>query len=281
MEHGDPLVSAEWLKQHIQRPELKVLDATWVPPFLKDRDSGRTCYENGHIPGAVYFDIDVIADQDSHLSHMLPDISDFDPMLGALGIGDGDEVVVYDSNNFFASARVWWTLRAMGLTEVAVLDGGLKAWQDIGGAVETEIPVPEPKEYTAMFLRRFVRNMDEMRAHVEAGDQPILDARDHGRFNGTSPEPRAGLPSGHMPGSVCVPASSLLNPDGKMKSADALAEILGDHKEGPVITTCGSGVSAAVIALALARIGNYDAAIYDGSWSEWAAHSDNPIATTA
>nr|WP_070959588.1 sulfurtransferase [Hyphomonas sp. Mor2] len=279
MESGDPLVSADWLKSNLDRPSLKLLDATWVPPFLKDRDSGRTCYDKGHIPGAVYFDIDEIAEHDTNLSHMLPDIQDFGPMISALGIGDGDEVVVYDSNNFYASARVWWTLRAMGLRAVAVLDGGLNAWQEIGGAIEIETPTPQPKEFTPMFLRRFVRNMAEMSQHIETGDATILDARDLGRFNGTSAEPRAGLPSGHMPGSYCVPASSLLEADGKMKSPEQLANLLSVYNSGTVITTCGSGVSAAIIALALARIGNYDAALYDGSWSEWAAHPENPIAT--
>jgi len=281
MPFDDPLVSAEWLKAHIDKPDLKIVDATWVPPFLKDRDSGRTCYDKGHIPGAVYFDIDDIADKTSGLSHMLPDQDVFASKVGALGIGDGDTVIAYDSNTFFASARAWWMFRAMGVSKVAVLDGGLKAWQAAGGATETQPPLLQPKAFTATFLKPFLRNMDEMRQHVEKNDAAILDARDQGRFNGTSPEPRAGLPSGHMPGSFCIPASSLITPEGMMKSRAELSELLGTYLNAPVITSCGSGVSAAVIALALARAGNDKAAVYDGSWSEWAAHSDNPIATVS
>lgn len=279
MESGDPLVPAEWLKQQFGTPDLKVVDATWVPPFLTGRDTGRQCYDKAHIPGAVYFDIDDIADQDSGLSHMLPDPILFSSRVRKLGLGDGHRIVVYDSNGFFASARVWWMFRAMGHRDVKVLDGGLKAWEDIEGEIEDLPPMPPERHYTARKRADLVRDMSQMRRHVDAADVSILDARDSGRFNGSSPEPREGLPSGHIPGSVCVPASSLLAQDGRMKPESELAEMLADHQSGPVITTCGSGVSAAVIALALARIGNYDAAVYDGSWSEWADNNDNPIAT--
>lgn len=281
METGDPLVSAEWLKEQFDTPDLKIVDATWVPPFLTGRDTGRECYNKAHIPGAVYFDIDEIADKESDLSHMLPDTVLFSSRVRKLGLGDGHRIVVYDSNGFFASARVWWMFRAMGHRDVKVLDGGLQAWEAVEGEIEDLPPMPPERHYTARKRSDLVRDMSQMRRHVEVDDAKILDARDPGRFNGTSPEPRAGLPSGHMPGSFCVPASSLLTDGGHMKSSDDLSKLLADYQSGPVITTCGSGVSAAVIALALARIGNYDAAVYDGSWSEWAAHDDNPIATSS
>lgn len=279
MESGDPLVSAEWLKARFNTPDLKIVDATWVPPFLTGRESGRELYDKAHIPGAVYFDIDEIADKESGLSHMLPDPILFSSRVRKLGLGDGHRIIVYDSNGFFASARVWWMFRAMGHRDVKVLDGGLQAWEAIDGEIEDLPPAPPERHYTARKRADLVRDMAQMRRHVETGDISILDARDTGRFNGTSPEPREGLPSGHMPGSVCVPASSLVTETGHMKSAGELTEILADYQSGPVITTCGSGVSAAVISLALARIGNYDAAVYDGSWSEWAANAENPIAT--
>lgn len=281
METGDPLVSASWLKQNFAAPDLKVVDATWVPPFLTGRFSGRQSYDQGHIPGAVFFDIDEIADQESALSHMLPDPILFSSRMRKLGLGDGHRIIVYDSNSFFASARVWWMLRAMGYKDVKVLDGGRTAWEAIDGALEDLPPMPPERHFTPRKRSDLVRDMTQMNRHVEVGDARILDARDPGRFDGTSPEPRKDLPSGHMPGSVCVPASSLLNTDGTMKSESELQDMLSDYATGQVITTCGSGVSAAVIALALARIGNYDAAVYDGSWSEWAADDTNPIATTS
>ena len=196
MESGDPLVSAEWLRQNFDTPDLKVVDATWVPPFLTGRPSGRECYDQAHIPGAVYFDIDAIADQDSALAHMLPDPMLFSSRVRKLGLGDGHRIIVYDSNNFFASARVWWMFRAMGHADVKVLDGGLKAWEDLEGETEDLPPLPPERHYTARKRADLVRDMAQMRRHVDAGDAKILDARDPGRFNGTSPEPREGLPSG-------------------------------------------------------------------------------------
>ena len=171
--------------------------------------------------------------------------------------------------------------RAMGHDAVYVLDGGLKAWQNAGGSTSSGVTRLAPKEFRAAFKSDLVRDMPAMFNHVSHGDANILDARAEGRFNGTAPEPRAGLPSGHMPGSFCVPATALLAEDGTMKSANELAPVLAPFKSGPVITSCGSGVSAAIISLALARIGNWDAALYDGSWSEWASHIDNPIASVS
>ena len=277
----DPLISADWLVANIEHSDVRVLDATWVPPFLKDRPTGKACFADGHILGAEYFDIDQIADRETTLSHMLPSASVFAEKVGGLGVSNDTHVIVYDSNGFFASARAWWMFRAMGHTQVQVLDGGLEAWRQAGGKVDTgTTQAAQPAVFNATLASDLVRDISAMRRHVAKGDVKILDARDQGRFNGTSPEPRASLASGHMPGSFCVPASVLLTDEKKMKPAADLSPLLSNFVDSPVITSCGSGVSAAVIALALARLGNWDAALYDGSWSEWAAHPDNPIATT-
>lgn len=279
METGDPLVTAQWLKDNLGGPDLRVVDASWIPPFLNPDKSGKDNYDAAHIPGAVYFDIDTIADPDSDLSHMLPDAIMFSSRVRKLGLGDGHRLIIYDNNSFFASARVWWMFRAMGHADVKVLDGGLTAWQAIGGEVEDLPPVVHERHYTARKRADLIRDKAQMRALCEAGNAAILDARPQARFDGSAPDPRKDLPSGHIPGSTCVPASGLINSDGTMKSASDLTPMLGQHANRPVVTTCGSGISAAVIALALARVGNWDAAVYDGSWSEWASDPDSPIGT--
>ncbi len=276
-----PLVSADWLRANIDAPEMHVLDATWVPPFLKDRPNGRANYQAGHIPGAGYFDIDEIADQDTALKHMLPDPCAFEGKVSALGISNGTHIVVYDDNGFFASARAWWMFRAMGHDQISVLDGGLNAWLSAGGDQSCEPASPAPGTFKATLQGGLVRDQSGMRDHVDAQDAKILDARDKGRFRGTSPEPRPNLPSGHMPGSFCIPASGLLNADKTMKTAEELSPMLDQFLDAAVITSCGSGVSAALISLALARLGKWDTALYDGSWSEWAADANNPIATAS
>lgn len=274
---SDPLVSADWLKQTINAPNLKIVDATWIAPFLNAPKTGRQHYDDAHVPGAVFFDIDEIADQATDLSHMLPAPEQFARQVGALGLASSDHIIVYDSNKLYASARVWWMFRTMGHDRVQVLDGGLAAWQRSGGAVASEAPASAPAQFTPGLRRALVRDLGDMRTHIGQQDAAILDARAEGRFNGTQPEPRAGLPSGHMPGSICVAATRLHSADGVMKSTAELAEMLAPFQTGQVITSCGSGVSAAIISLALARLGNWDAALYDGSWSEWAASPDNPI----
>jgi thiosulfate/3-mercaptopyruvate sulfurtransferase len=277
LEVRDPLVSAEWLKQAISGSNIVVLDATWVPPFLKDRPNGIACYEAGHLPGAAYFDIDEIADAGTALKHMLPAPKVFAERVGALGVSNDDHVIVYDSNGFFASARAWWMFRAMGHDQVSVLDGGLNAWQAAGGSIETSPVVKGAKPFRSHFRSDLVRDLAAMKRHSQAKDVAILDARAQGRFDGTSPEPRPDLPSGHMPGSACVPVTDLIAPDGTLTSRADLARLLKDYANRDVVTSCGSGVSAAVISLALAQLGNWNAAVYDGSWSEWAAQSDAPI----
>ena len=274
----EPLVSSDWLLANISAPKVRVLDATWVPPFLKDRANGRACYQAGHIPGASYFDIDDIADTETTLSHMLPSSEVFSDKVGALNVSNESHVIVYDNNGFYASARAWWMFRAMGHDQISILDGGLAAWTAAGGRLDTNADAPPPASFRARFRDSLVRDQTAMSAHIAAQDAHVLDARDRGRFSGTSPEPRPDLPSGHMPGSFCVPASSLISVDKTLKPADELSALLQPYLDVPVVTSCGSGVSAAVIALALARLGKWDAALYDGSWSEWAANTDNPIA---
>lgn len=273
-----PLVSADWLKANVDAPDVQVLDATWVPPFLKDRPNGRAVYQAGHIPGASYFDIDEIADPETALKHMLPSPATFAAKVGVLGVSNDAHIVVYDNNGFFASARAWWMFRAMGHDQISVLDGGLNAWISAGGKQSSDTATPNPGTFKAHLRDSLVRNEMTMQDHVEAQDATVLDARDHGRFSGSSPEPRPDLPSGHMPGSLCVPASGLVNADKTLKSVEELKPMFNQYLQDPIVTSCGSGVSAAVISLALAQLGKWDVALYDGSWSEWAANADNPIA---
>ena len=228
---------------------MQVLDATWVPPFLKDRPNGRTVYQSGHLPGAGYFDIDEIAAPDTELNHMLPGPATFAAKVGTLGVTNDTHIVVYDNNGFFASARAWWMFRAMGHDQISVLDGGLNAWISAGGEQSTDTATRAPGTFKALFRDSLVRNQMTMRDHIEAQDATVLDARDHGRFGGSSPEPRPDLPAGHMPGSFCIPASGLLNADKTLKSVEELKPMFDQYLQDPIVTSCGSGVSAAVITL--------------------------------
>ena len=280
MESGDPLVSADWLKEHISAPDIRIIDATWFAPFTNPAQTGRQAYMDGHIPGAHFFDIDAIARQDTDLPHMLPDPVMFSSRVRKLGIGDGNRIIVYDQNGFFASARVWWMLRVMGHQDVKVLDGGYAAWLAAGGEVEDLPPVAVERHFTARVRSDLVKDAAQVHAISASGSHKLIDARAADRFSGEAPEPREGLSSGHIPGSVCVPCSKLMNADGTMKSAADLAPLF-DNPMAAIVATCGSGVSAAVTALALARLGNWDVAVYDGSWTEWASDPSRPIATGA
>lgn len=274
----DPLISAAQLKDMISDTHVRVVDATWVPPFLKQPETGRDKYKAAHILGAVYFDIDDIADQDTDLKHMLPDPDRFSAKVSELGLSNHHRIVVYDTGGFFASARVWWMFRAMGHEDVCVLDGGLQAWLASGGETEATLPVTGEGNFSARKRDDLVKDMTQMQSVVAGAATAILDARPAGRFTAEAPEPRAGLPSGHMPGSRSVPSSGLID-NGFLRSAKDLKPILSEGLDQPAIASCGSGVSAAIIALARARLGQFDTAIYDGSWSEWASHASNPIAT--
>ena len=273
------LVSTDWLAAHLADPDLRILDASWYLPDM-NRDA-RAEYDAGHIPGARFFDIDEIADSRSALPHMAPPPEKFISRMRAMGVGDGHQVVVYDGAGMMSAPRVWWTFRLMGKTDVAVLDGGLPKWTAEGRPLEDLPPVLRDRHITVSRQAHLVRDVTQVAAASKLGDHEIVDARSPGRFSGAEPEPRAGLRAGHIPGSRNLPFGQLLNPDGTMKPVEALRTAFaeaGVDLDKPVITTCGSGVSACVLALALERIGHRRHSVYDGSWSEWGMYNDLKVA---
>lgn len=281
MTKDDPrtLVSTEWLGAHLEDPDLRILDASWYLPQMA-RDA-RAEYAAAHIPGARFFDIDEMSDHRSALPHMAPPPEKFISRMRAMGVGDGHQVVVYDGMGIFSAARVWWTFRLMGKTDVAVLDGGLPKWRAEGRPLEDMPPVLRDRHMTVQRQAGLGKDVTQVAQASKLGDHEILDARSPGRFRGDEPEPRPGLRCGHIPGSRNVPFQTLLNPDGTMKDAAALRAVFdaaGVDLARPVITSCGSGVTAAIINLALERIGHRDHALYDGSWAEWGMYDDLKIA---
>ncbi|WP_375260728.1 3-mercaptopyruvate sulfurtransferase [Palleronia sp.] len=274
------LVSTDWLAQHLNDPDLRLLDASWHMP--SDNRDTRAEYEAGHIPGARFFDIDEISDQRSDLPHTAPPPEKFISRMRAMGIGDGHQVVVYDSTGIFSAARVWWLFKLMGKTDVAVLDGGLPKWQAEGHEIEDLPPVIRDRHMTVSRRNDLVRDVTQVAEASKLGTPQIVDARASSRFRGDEPEPREGLRAGHIPKSKNLPFTQLLNADGTMKGPGGLKaafEEAGIDLSKPVITTCGSGVTAAILALGLARIGHDDWSLYDGSWTEWGAYGDLPVAT--
>lgn len=277
---SEPTVTTEWLAGKLGAPELRIADASWYMP--NEDGSGWTDYAAGHIPGAVFFDIDEIADKTTDLPHMLPTPDAFAEAAGRLGLTRDAEIVVYDSRGIFSAPRVWWSLRAMGFRKVRVLDGGLPKWRAEGRPLETSLASPAPARVTAAYDAALVRDIGAVRRIVEDGGAQLVDARAAGRFTGETPEPRAGLRSGHMPGACNVPWGEILNSDKTLKGAADLRaafEAGGVDLTRPIVTTCGSGVSAALLALGLARLGRGDVAVYDGSWTEWGGRDDTPVAT--
>lgn len=273
-----PIVSTAWLAERIGDSRVKVLDATWRMPADKADPQGD--FAKARIPGAAFFDIDSIADPATGLPHMAPSPEVFAERVGELGIGDGDTVVVYDQIGVFSAPRAWWTFRLFGVNAVFVLDGGLLQWLAEGRPIESG-PRVHPVASKLSVRRRpdLVRDIDQMRALLEAGEQ-VVDARGAARFRGDAPEPRADLRSGHMPGARNLPFTELLKA-GKMIAPDQLKEAYtaaGLDIEKPITATCGSGLSAAILALGLARLGQWDASVYDGSWTEWGGRADTPIA---
>ena len=269
------LVSTDWLAAHLKDPDLRVIDASWYLPDMA-RDA-KAEYKAAHIPGARFFDIDEITDSRSNLPHMAPPPEKFVARMRAMGIGDGHQVVVYDGAGLFSAARVWWTFRLMGKMDVAVLDGGFPKWQAEGREVEDMPPVLRDRHMTVSRQHALVKDVTQVAHAAKLGEAEIIDARSAARFKGEAPEPRPGLRSGHIPGAKNVPFATLLNPDGTMKPVDALRatfEAAGVNLSKPAITSCGSGVTAAVLSLALERMGHKNHALYDGSWAEWGMYED-------
>ena len=275
-----PLISVEALRASIGRPDVRVVDATWFMP-----DAGRAAraeYLGGHLPGAVFFDIDAIADATSPLPHMLPTPERFGEAVGRLGLGKHDHVVVYDRRPTPSAPRVWWSFRTMGHDAVQVLDGGLEAWIQAGGVLDQGEVSPTPATYTASLRSELVRDFGQTLASLRACEAQVVDARPAARFRGEAAEPRAGLRSGHAPGALSLPASVVYAPDGRLLDKVGLRAAFvgaGVDLDKPVIASCGSGITAGVIALSLAQLGRYDAAVYDGSWAEWGGRDDAPVVT--
>jgi len=275
------IVETDWLQDHLSSPDLVILDGSWHLPTA-NRDP-KAEYLAEHIPGALFFDIDDLSDEKSSLPHMLPSTVKFSSRMKKMGIGDGARIVVYDTSGIFSAARVWWTFRAMGHQDVAVLNGGLRKWKAEGRPTE-DGPAPKRSErhYTPLQNTELIRDLDEMKALLKKPGAQIVDARPAGRFEGRDAEPRAGLRKGHIPGSRNIPSQTLLNPDGTFKGAQELAalfEAAGVDVSRPVVTTCGSGVTASMLALALAVLGQTNAAVYDGSWAEWGQDNGLPVET--
>ncbi|WP_415392407.1 3-mercaptopyruvate sulfurtransferase [Paracoccus sp. SJTW-4] len=274
------LVSTDWLAAHLHDPDLRIIDGSWHMEAT-GRDAHAE-YMAAHISGARFFDIDAIADTRSPLPHMAPQPEMFVSRLRAMGIGDGHQVVVYDNSDVRSAARVWWTFRLMGKTDVAVLDGGFAKWRAEGREVEDLPPITRDRHMTVQRQAARVRDVTQVAAAAKLGDHVIIDARGPGRFRGDEPEPRPGLRQGHIPGSRNVPFTLLYNDDGTMKSVPelrAVFEAAGVDLLRPAITTCGSGITAASLALALERLGKRDWSVYDGSWTEWGSYPDLKIET--
>ncbi|WP_024511062.1 3-mercaptopyruvate sulfurtransferase [Bradyrhizobium sp. ARR65] len=281
MSTTDPLVTTDWLAAHLDDPDVKILDASFkmpgVLPLPKDD------YLAAHIPGAVFFDVDAVSDHSNPLPHMFPNAEQFGRDVGALGVGNDDTVVVYDAGGWVAGPRAWWMFLSYGHDKVRVLDGGLKKWRAEGRPVESGAVTPRPATFKASFDAKRVRTMQQMVANLESQAEQVVDARASERFEGRVQEPRPGLRSGHIPRSRNLPYNNLFDAaTGTMKPLSELRTAFsaaGVKLDAPVVTSCGSGVSAAVLTLALYRLGVENPALYDGSWSEWGLSEGPAVAT--
>lgn len=276
----DPLVSTAWLHAHLNDPGIRVLDAAYRMPAMRP-PSAREDYDKRHIPGALFFDVDQISDHGNPLPHMLPPPLQFARDVAALGIANEDLVVVYDRGDYTGAPRAWWMFRVFGHDNVKVLDGGIKKWVADGYAVDAAHVIATPAVYHAHLNEQRVRHRAQLEANVTTKAEQVVDARARERYEGKVAEPWPGRRSGRIPGSLNVPFNDLINSDGTMKSADELQAIFGGAKvdlRQPIVTSCGSGVTAGAVSLALARLG-VDTALYDGSWAEWGLPNGPPIAT--
>lgn len=275
------LVDTAWLNEQLGDPLLVVFDATWYIPSVKT--DARRQYLDEHIPNALFFDIDDICDITTNLPHMLPNPIKFSAKMRRLGVGDGMTIVVYDHLDLFSAARAWWMFRAMGVNDVYVLDGGMKKWTDEDRPVDEYPHRPRiERHFTARINHDLIATRAKVLEAVKTGNAQIVDARPKDRFCGTAPEPRPGVRPGHIPGSISVPRTELLNADGTMKDEagiKAVFDAAGVDLSKPIITTCGSGITAAVPFLALSQIGHEALSLYDGSWAEWGADHGLPVET--
>lgn len=275
------LVSTDWLAERLGSPGLRVVDGSWYLPTAR-RDPAAE-YLAGHIPGAVFFDLDASSDSASHLPHMLPDEAAFARRMASLGLNDSDDLVVYDgSGNNLSAGRVWWTFRVFGHQRVAVLDGGMGKWRREQRPLESGPVKLPPGHFTARLNRHAVRDLDAIRSNLQSHRELVVDLRPAGRFSGSDPEPRPGVRSGHLPGSRNLPFTELVGPDGTILPESELRRRLrqqGIDLSQPIVATCGSGTSACTLVLALELLGFPDVALYDGAWTEWGGRNDTPIET--
>lgn len=269
------LVSADWLLQHLGDSSVKVIDGSWYLP-QQGRDAVAE-YAAGHIPGAVFFDLDGHSDKSSDLPHMMPSAEVFAAAVSGLGISNSDHIIIYDGLGFMSAPRIWWMFKAFGHENVSVLDGGMPAWNRADGPVENQQTDVTPSKYLAVLNEKYIATRDSILTFVENGDRQIIDARSAERFSGRAPEPREGLKSGHMPGAKNLPFQKLVGSGGVFRSGTELQQAFEDSGidlSRPVVTTCGSGVTAAILTLGLEELGHDDNKLYDGSWAEWGSHPE-------